>query len=168
MPLQLDHAHEADAGRIAEIHMAAFGSNAMLQAQFPMPDLHKPLQEIIKLKALADIDDPKTTVLVVRDVPDQQQVDTDQGQGQDRSTEDVDEVKPKSHRASVVAFAKWAHPVADGEDYTEPPWLWPEGTNLDVLEGWAKKTEEAQQKALGRTPCYSMFMGAPYFQIIFQ
>ncbi|KAK7755683.1 hypothetical protein SLS62_002294 [Diatrype stigma] len=155
MPLQLDHAHEADAGRIAEIHMAAFGNNAMLQAQFPMPDIHEPLQDIIRLKALADIDDPKTTVLVVRDVPDQQQVNTSQGQdhGQDISAED--QAKLKSNRGPAIAFAKWAHPVAEGEDYAEPPWLWPERTNLDVLEGWTKKTEEAQQKALGRTPCYN-------------
>lgn len=149
MSLRLEHAHPADAGRIAEIHMAAFGSNAMLQAQFPMPALHKALQHAIKLKALADIDDSKTTVLIVRDVPGQQVSTGDQDRPGDAITPQV--------RGLIVAFAKWSHPVFKGEDYMEPPWLWPEGTNLDVLEGWTGKTEEAQEKALGQTPCYSTF-----------
>lgn len=54
-----------DAPRIAEIHMAAFGPNAMLHAQFPTPAIRQGLQISIENKALADIDDPKTTVLVV-------------------------------------------------------------------------------------------------------
>ncbi|OTB00275.1 hypothetical protein M426DRAFT_324423 [Hypoxylon sp. CI-4A] len=131
MPLILSEANHTDAYRISEIHMATFGSNKMLLAQFPMPALHEPLRKCIEMKALADIDDPKTTVLVVRE---------ESGQ--------------------AVAFAKWAHPVTPDEDYVEPPWIWPEGTNMEVLEGWTKKTEEAQQKALGETPCYRLtFIG---------
>lgn len=149
MPLLLMPALRADSGRIAEIHMAAFGSNAMLRAQFPMPALHKALQNTIRLKALADIDDPKTTVLVVRETPGQR---AHQGQNESESG------KKSEDRGTVIAFAKWAHPVLEGEDYFEPPLLWPEGTNLEVLGGWTEKTEEAQERALGRTPCYSKFM----------
>ena len=54
-----------DAPRIAEIHMAAFGRNAMLHAQFPTPATREALQTCIRDKAVADIEDPKTTVLVV-------------------------------------------------------------------------------------------------------
>lgn len=54
-----------DAPRVAEIHMAAFGHNAMLLAQFPTPSIRQRLQTCIEDKALADIDDPNTTVLVV-------------------------------------------------------------------------------------------------------
>lgn len=152
MPLLLMPALCADAGRIAEIHMAAFSSNAMLRAQFPMPALRESLQNTIELKALADIDDPKTTVLVVRDVPDNE---TDQAQ-HESLTRELNGANARL-RDPVVAFAKWSHPVADGEDYTEPPWLWPKGTNWEVLESWTKKTEEAQQRALGQRPCYRTF-----------
>lgn len=63
--LNMRTATPEDAPRIAEIHMAAFGPNAMLHAQFPTPTIRKRLQTCIEKKALADIDDPKTTVLVV-------------------------------------------------------------------------------------------------------
>lgn len=63
--LQMRAAVLYDALWIAEIHMAAFGCNAMLHAQFPNLAIHKELQTCIKDKALADITDPKTTVLVV-------------------------------------------------------------------------------------------------------
>lgn len=45
--------------------MAAFKHNAMLHAQFPTPTIRKSLQTCIEDKALADINDPKITVLVV-------------------------------------------------------------------------------------------------------
>jgi hypothetical protein len=64
-PLLMRLATRQDAPRIAEIHMAAFGTNAMLLAQFPTPAIRQALQISIENKALADIDDPKTTVLVV-------------------------------------------------------------------------------------------------------
>lgn len=63
--LHLRAARREDVHRIAEIHMAAFGPNAMLHAQFPTPPTRKALQSCIANKALADIDNPKTTVLVV-------------------------------------------------------------------------------------------------------
>ncbi len=63
--IQIRAATRRDATRVAEIHMAAFGRNAMLHAQFPTPAIRQGLQTCIEDKALADIDDPKTTVLVV-------------------------------------------------------------------------------------------------------
>lgn len=63
--LQLRPAKCEDAPRVAEIHMAAFKHNAMLHAQFPTPTIRKSLQTCIEDKALADINDPKVTVLVV-------------------------------------------------------------------------------------------------------
>lgn len=63
--LQLRPAICEDAARIAEIHMAAFKHNAMLHAQFPTPTIRKSLQICIEEKALADINDPRISVLVV-------------------------------------------------------------------------------------------------------
>ncbi|KAK6958487.1 hypothetical protein Daesc_001288 [Daldinia eschscholtzii] len=141
MPLSLTVAEQSDAARIAEIHMAAFGSNAMLLAQFPTPAVRNDLKKSIELKALADIEDPKTTVLVVRD----------------------SSLEPQNN---AISFAKWSHPVRPEEDYVEPPWTWPVGTNLGVLNDWAKKTEAAQSHALGDAPCYRLtFMGTdPAYQ----
>ncbi|KAI1748631.1 putative GNAT family acetyltransferase [Xylaria castorea] len=133
-----------DAPRIADIHMAAFGPNAMLHAQFPTPAIRKRLQTCIANKALADIDDPKTTVLVVTNSDD-----------------------PKRDVSTVVAFAKWSHPVLPGEDYIEPPWVWPEGTDLNTLGAWIAKAAEAESRSVGDAPCYRLsYVGTdpPYGQ----
>ncbi|KAI1456381.1 putative GNAT family acetyltransferase [Annulohypoxylon moriforme] len=140
MPLALSIAYRADAARIAEIHMAAFGSNAMLLAQFPTAAVRDALKQCIESKALADISDPNITVLVVRE-----------------SNQDD---KHQENGGTVVAFAKWAHPAPTDGDHIEPPWVWPEGTNLKILEDWTKKTEEAQARAVGVSPCYHLsFIG---------
>ncbi|KAI0531918.1 putative GNAT family acetyltransferase [Xylaria digitata] len=131
--LHMRAATRQDAPRIAEIHMAAFGPNAMLHAQFPTPAIRQGLQTSIENKALADIDDPKTTVLVVL------------------SSDD-----PEKNAGAVVAFAKWSHPVRPDEDYVEPPWVWPEGTDLDTLGAWTAKAAEAEGRSIGDTPCYRL------------
>ncbi|KAL9069691.1 MAG: hypothetical protein Q9161_005392 [Pseudevernia consocians] len=109
--------------------MAAFGTNAMLLAQFPTPTIREQLQLCIATKALADIGDPKTAVLVVRD----------DGRGND-----------------VVSFAKWSRPVWEGEVYVEPAWSWPEGTDLEVLDRWTGVVEGAKERVVGEGPCYRL------------
>ncbi|KAI1441914.1 putative GNAT family acetyltransferase [Annulohypoxylon stygium] len=147
MPLILATAQHEDAVRIAEIHMAAFGSNTMLLAQFPTTAVRQAMKQCVRLKALADIDDPNITVLVVRDSGLAKRA----GDNQDCSF---------STTAKVIAFAKWAHPLSTNEEYTEAPWIWPEGTNLKVVEEWTKKTEEAHARAVGDSPCYHLsFIG---------
>lgn len=131
MTLKLDIATPADAPRIAEIHMAAFGPNAMLRAQFPSPQVRQALQQSIEQKALADIDDPKTAVLVVRDIQD-----------------------ASGKTPAAIAFAKWSLPAEQGENYTEPPWVWPEGTDTGVLDAWTEATEAASERIIGSDPCY--------------
>lgn len=131
MPLILLPATPQDAPRIAEIHMAAFGSNLMLRTQFPSPTIRAALQIAIEQKLLADIEDLKTSVLVVRDV-------------------DLDQ----DNSGKVISFAKWSHPVKQGEHYVEPPWIWPQGTDLAVLEEWGRKVEKVQESLVGTTPAY--------------
>lgn len=145
MPLLLAPAKRSDAGRIAEIHMAAFGSNAMLHAQFPTQAARTALQRSIELKAQADIDDPKVMVLVVHTAGSTTSCDR-AGPGESQQDQ---------HR-QVIAFAKWSLPVAEDEEYTEHPWVWPEGTNLEVLEAWTRKEEKAHAKVMGKRPCYCM------------
>jgi hypothetical protein len=162
MPLVPTFAHHADAGRIAEIHMAAFGSNVMLCAQFPTPAVRQALQKSIEMKVLADIDDPKTTVLVVRDSPDDEQPSSAQSASLIQNKDKTEQER----KGRAIAFAIWIHPVTDEEDYIEPPWVWPEGADRNVLENWTRKTEEAQERALSRTPCYRMFTSP--FRLIFR
>ncbi|KAJ8108974.1 hypothetical protein ONZ43_g6265 [Nemania bipapillata] len=160
MPLKLYPALPADADRISEIHMAAFASNAMLLAQFPTREVREGLKESIRLKALADIEDRNITVLVVRDAPlDSDAPDMTGAEDDGRCHHKVEEVlkAPNSEQAQsgkVIAFAKWSHPIGKNEEYEETPWVWPAGTNMQVLESWSKATEEAQDQAMGDLLCY--------------
>ncbi|TRX88301.1 hypothetical protein FHL15_010805 [Xylaria flabelliformis] len=166
MPLKLCPAVPADAGRISKIHMAAFASNAMLLAQFRTPEVREGLRESIRLKAVADIEDPKISVLVVRDIPqnsgpsDMRGVEIDSYYPSKRSTiSDVGSGK-ESEMGNVISFAKWSHPVGKDENYEEAPWIWPPGTNMNILEGWGKAAEEVQGQVMGDKPCYRLtFMG---------
>ncbi len=124
MALKLSAAVESDADRIAAIHMAAFGGNVMLHAQFETATIRDELRICIAKKALEDIRDQRTAVLVVRD------------------------------QNKIVSFAKWSLPILESETYVEPPWLWPEGTNFAILDEWTDKVEAAKQNILGNTPCY--------------
>jgi len=124
MTLEVAVAAQSDADRIADIHMAAFGTNALLRAQFPTPAIRDQLRECIAQKAADDIRDPNIAVLVVRD------------EGQ------------------MVSFAKWSLPVFELGTYMETPWIWPEGTNFPILSEWTEKAEAAQQKVLGELPSY--------------
>lgn len=114
--------------------MAAFKDNAMLHAQFPTPAIRRSLQTCIEDKTLADINDPKITVLVVT--------------GSDSKDKDL-----------VVAFAKWSYPIFPGEDYVESPWIWPDGTDLDTLRAWTAKAAEAESRSVGENPCYRKCQG---------
>ncbi|KAI0967588.1 putative GNAT family acetyltransferase [Xylaria arbuscula] len=154
MPLKLYPAVPADADRISEIHMAAFASNAMLLAQFPAPHVRDGLRESIRLKALADIDDPKISVLVVRDIP------------SDSDASNLTGIEASSHhrgaatKGQVIAFAKWSHAIPKDEEYEETAWIWPPGTNMKILESWGKATEEGQRQAVGDHPYHRLtFMG---------
>lgn len=134
MPLHVSPASETDAPRIAAIHMAAFGTNAMLLAQFPSPTVRENLQICIATKALADIKDPNVAVLVVRD---------------DANGDD-----------EIISFAKWSLPVPQGAMCVEAPWLWPEGTNLKVLNEWTAVVEGAKERVVGKGACYRKFLSA--------
>lgn len=145
MSLQCCIAEPKDAPRIGEIHMAAFASNAMLLAQFPSADVRHALQHSVELKALADIEDSNTTVLVVRGsgmqtIPDEKELSNASG--------------APSSDGIIIAFAKWAHPTKPEDEYEEPPWIWPEGTALHILEDWTGRVEAAQTTAMDSQVCY--------------
>ncbi|KAH3147362.1 hypothetical protein LV164_004197 [Aspergillus fumigatus] len=123
----LDTATEADAPRIADIHMAAFHTNGMLLAQFPTPAVRKGLWMSLVDKVVKEIRDPQWEVLVAREADDR-----------------------------VVSFAKWCLPLSESTVYEEEPWVWPEGTNMAILNAWVKKVEQAAKEIMGKTPCYRL------------
>ena len=125
MTLKITFASENDADRIGDIHMAAFGGNEMLLAQFPTEQAREGLRNCVARKAADDIRDPHIAVLLVRD------------------TELGDE---------AISYAKWSFPSSTSE--TEAPWVWPEGTRLDILDEWIKKLGEADNKVMGDECCY--------------
>ncbi|OAL51696.1 hypothetical protein IQ07DRAFT_671792 [Pyrenochaeta sp. DS3sAY3a] len=140
-------AEPEDAPRIAEIHMAAFASNAMLLAQFRSTAVRHALQHSIELKALSDIEDSKTTVLFIRRDGMQTMLD---------EKESSNALGIPLSDSTIIAFAKWAHPTEPHDEYEEPPWIWPEGTALDVLDDWTRLVEEAQTRAMGSQACYRL------------
>lgn len=66
-------------------------------------------------------------------------------------------IDPEKSLDNVISFAKWSHPVDPSEGYVEPPWIWPEGTDLETLAAWTARAAEAETRSLGSTPCYRMF-----------
>lgn len=131
MPLHIQLATASDlpevAVRISEIHMAAFSSNAMLLAQFPTPAIRSALRDTIKKKAIADINDAETAVLLV-----------------------IDSELPEEGGKNSISFAKWVRPHDESEDYEEPAWEWPPGTDLSLIGEWTAKVEGASERVLGK------------------
>ncbi|PGH09490.1 hypothetical protein GX51_00595 [Blastomyces parvus] len=90
MPLTLTNAEESDVGDIADIHLASFGQNMMLRAQFPTPALREGLRVSLMDKAREEIRDPQWAVLVIRD------------------------------ENEIISFAKWKRPVNDAAYHEAP------------------------------------------------
>ena len=125
MVLRLAPASEEDAARIADIHMAAFATNKNLLAQFPSRQARDGLRRTVAQKSLDDIRDPNMVVHLIRD------------------TELNNE---------TISFARWNLPSSTNEN--ETPWLWPEGTRMDLLETWSQRVEETKDDIVGDQVCY--------------
>jgi hypothetical protein len=155
MSIVLSYATIDDAPRIAEIHIAAFGSNAMLLAQFPTSEVRAALKKTIELKAREDINDPKISVLVVRELARQE------------DKLGVNGIRDEVQGSKIISFAKWSHPVKKMEGYAEPQWVWPEGTETNILEMWAKRVDEAHEKIMGSEPCYREFSPSCLWDLLY-
>jgi hypothetical protein len=141
MTISMRQAIPDDAARIAEIHMAAFSSNAMLHAMFPTDDARLNLQKSMELKTVTEIKGSSSTVLVVQE--NHQELARSQGSHGTRPT-----------KGEIISFAKWSLPTYIDDKQDPDPWVWPEGTNLEVVNAWGKKMEEVQARHVGSMPCY--------------
>ena len=99
-------AKQGNASRMAEIHIDAFSTNLMLQAQFSTLPTLQALRQAIELKSRAHINDPYQTVLLV------------EVQCEDATSGAC--AKP-TQGSKAIAYAKWSHPVPAGETYVEQP-----------------------------------------------
>lgn len=118
---------EADAPRIAEIHLAAMGSNPLLHAQFPTPDSLGQLRRFLEAYTASQLRDAASGVLVAREA------DT----------------------GLIAAFAKWDSPSHPEDGKLESGDIrYVEGCRPEFLDGYASLAEEARQRSFGDRPCY--------------
>jgi hypothetical protein len=156
MTFQLELARPDDATRIAEIHMNAFGSNALIRAIHAADEHLKDLFKAVENKALADMQDVKTTVLVVRHV-DGSTVNSGTNVSGAGPGNEVDNTIVKDAKGDVVGFAKWAHPIFPSDDYSPPLWNLPKSTDLEILRPWRVQVEKVEEEIIGHTPRYGRF-----------
>jgi hypothetical protein len=153
MMFQLELAQSDDATRIAEIHMNAFGSNALIRAIHAADEDLRDLFKAVENKALADMRDVKTTVLVVRHV-NGNTVNSEIDMSGAGPGNEVDNTVTRDARGDVVGFAKWTHPIYPSDDYSPPLWNLPESTDLEILRPWRIQVEKVEEEVIGQTPRY--------------
>ncbi|KAK4195224.1 hypothetical protein QBC40DRAFT_186336 [Triangularia verruculosa] len=120
---------EADAGRIAEIHIAAMDPNPLLHAQFPTPKSLEELHRFLEAETLDEIRDPVSGVLVSRDGP----------------------------AGPVTGFVKWtspSHPQDVKLEKSDIVHL--EGCCRQFLDEYGSRAEEAKERSVGDKPCYRL------------
>ncbi|KAK4241769.1 acyl-CoA N-acyltransferase [Achaetomium macrosporum] len=121
--------HEADAPRIAEIHLAAMDSNPLLHAQFPTPESLESLQQFLRAYTAEQLQNAASGVFVARD-PD---------------------------TGLIAGFMKWDSPSHPEDVKLESGDLrYLEGCRREFLDGYAALATEAKSRCFGDEPCYRL------------
>ena len=118
---------EADAPRIAEIHLAAMDANPLLHAQFPARESLQSVRRFLEAYTAGQLRSPDSGVLVARD--------------------------PET--GAIAGFAKWdspSHPEDVKLESGELRYL--EGCRREFLDGYAALAEDAKKRCFGDEPCY--------------
>jgi hypothetical protein len=137
--------------------MDAFGTNAIIKAIHAADKDLKELREAVEEKALADMRDQKTTVLVVRYSDDESasvgstRLSENCVERRVSSTEDVVE-------GEIVGFAKWIHPVHPNENYKWPRWNLSKTKDRKVLEPWLAEVKRVEEEIIGDAPRYGQYL----------
>lgn len=61
-------------------------------------------------------------------------------------------VRDSELKGEIIGFANWSLQSSTSDN--EEPWIWPEGTRLEILDQWAQRFEGAKLKVLGDEPCH--------------
>lgn len=118
---------QADAPRIAEIHLAAMDPNPLLHAQFPTPNSIAKLRDFLEADTASRLRDPASGVLIARD--------------------------PET--GTIAAFAKWDSPSHPEDAKLESGDLkYLEGCRREFLDRYAARAAEAKSRSFGDKPCY--------------
>lgn len=168
MPLKLTQATPHDAPRIANIHMQAFQTNALLHAQFPTPAAREGLRTTLAQRVIDEIKAPSWTILVAK----RKRACDNLNSSEESQLEGEGEGE-----GEVVGFAKWhrseskSESESDGDGpESDPPWIWPEGARIAVLDRWGERVDAAARRVLGKRgttyssrgrPCYREYLNTP-------
>jgi hypothetical protein len=120
---------EADAPRIAEIHLAAMDANPLLHAQFPAPDSREALRRFLGEYAAEELRHPASGVLVARE--------------------------PET--GAIAGFAKWdspSHPESVKLESGDMRNL--EGCRREFVDGYVALAEQAKKRCFDEAGCYCM------------
>lgn len=132
MTFVLEIAQPGDAARITQIHMDAFSSNALIRAIHAVDGDLSALRKAVEKRALDDMQDSKTTVIVVRDVE-------------------------SSAMRNIIGFAKWVAPIYPGEPHSTPSWNLAKTTNWEILGPWIAKEKKAEEEIISTTPHWGTY-----------
>ncbi|KAF2823966.1 acyl-CoA N-acyltransferase [Ophiobolus disseminans] len=148
MPFLLEVAQPDDAPRITQIHMDAFGSNAIIRAIHTAADKDlKDLRNAVEDKLLADMRDARITVLVVRDVKADKAGKVEVSAVNGNNDADA---------RNIVGFAKWIHPYYPQDNYSPPLWSTPKSADWKVLRPWLDEVIKVEEAIIGQTPRYEL------------
>ncbi len=118
---------EADAPRLAEIHLAAMDSNPLLHAQFPTPDSLENLRRFLKAYTANQLRDAASGTLVARD----------------------------TESNTIAGFVKWDSPSHPEDVKLESGDLRNlEGCQVEFLDGYASLAAQVRERSFGDRLCY--------------
>ncbi|KAH7087551.1 hypothetical protein FB567DRAFT_525211 [Paraphoma chrysanthemicola] len=148
MSFRLQIAQPDDVPRITQIYMDAFSSNAIIRAIHACDEGLNDLRQAVAEKALADIRDAKTTVLVAKYQDNEIGLKRPE-QAPEKVRKDLAVVRESINDTQVIAFAKWAHPVVPDE-HVFPTWPL---SDRKIGKSWIRgylKLPKSRQRSLVR------------------
>jgi hypothetical protein len=122
---KIEKASPDDAPRLASLQVAAFKSNTLFEIQFPTNEVVKSYEIYLSARIRAEIETPHSNVLAI-----------------------------KGDSGEIVSFAIWRAPNVKEDKNLNAKKTWPMGTNLDLIQRWADKVNEAYRAAVGERSCY--------------
>jgi hypothetical protein len=122
---KIEKADPDDAPRLASLQVAAFRSNTLFKIQFPSDEVVKSYEIYLSARIRAEIETPHSNVLAI-----------------------------KGDSGEIISFAIWRAPSVKEDKNLNAKKTWPMGTDLEMIQRWAGKVNEAYKEAVGERSCY--------------
>jgi len=121
---------QADADRIAEIHLAAMDTNPLLHAQFPTPESLAAAKAFLTSYTASQLDNATSGVLVARE----------------------------RESGTIVSFAKWDSPSHPEDVKLESGDLHEvQGCRREFMDTYVALAEQAKKRSFGDKACYRTY-----------